>query len=179
MYNYNTFYSRQQVECLKCFRKPCFSLSLFVRYLFNRWTSLEARILVIILTFHLNYYNWVSYETFLFPFASRKLIQGSWYFEKLNARPLTSWHEIITPDFTTKLKRDKKCNNYPILSIFTPTLRVCTTVGSSGLRWRHNKIFWHRWVPIFYTYWTPLKTKDCDRPTRTPLVSCDSDAFKP
>ena len=25
----------------------------------------------------------------------------------------------------------------------------------------------------------PLKTKDCDRPTRTPLVSCDSDAFKP
>ena len=24
-----------------------------------------------------------------------------------------------------------------------------------------------------------LKTKDCNRPTRTPLVSCDSDAFKP
>ena len=23
-----------------------------------------------------------------------------------------SWHEIITPDFTIKLKRDKHCNNY-------------------------------------------------------------------
>ena len=23
----------------------------------------------------------------------------------------------------------------------------------------------------------PVKTKDCDRPARTPLVSCDSDAF--
>ena len=29
------------------------------------------------------------------------------------------------------------------------------------------------------TVWkiSPVKTKDCDRPARTPLVSCDSDAF--
>ena len=30
-----------------------------------------------------------------------------------------------------------------------------------------------------WQYSLQVKTKDCDRPTRTPLVSCDSDAFKP
>ena len=35
-----------------------------------------------------------------------------------------SWHEKITPDFTTKLKRDKNYNNYAILSIFNSTPRV-------------------------------------------------------
>ena len=53
MYKYNTFYSRQEVECLKCFRKPCFSLCFFVRFFFNRRTSLEARLSVYILTFYL------------------------------------------------------------------------------------------------------------------------------
>ena len=67
-----------------------------------------------------------------------------------------SWREIITPDFTTKLKRDKNCNSYPILSIFTLTPRFCTTVGSSGVRWRHNYVFWDRYVPSFYTYRAPL-----------------------
>ena len=36
-----------------------------------------------------------------------------------------------------------------------------------------------RFTPGGWQEVRPLKTKDCDRPTRTPLVSCDSDAFKP
>ena len=32
-------------------------------------------------------------------------------------------------------------------------------------------------VIILYENYSAVKTKDCDRPARTPLVSCDSDAF--
>ena len=61
MYNYNTFYSREQVVRMsEMFPKTLFSFFL------NRWTSLEAA------TTTGSYYNWVSYKTFLFPFATRK-----------------------------------------------------------------------------------------------------------
>ena len=42
------------------------SENLVFLFFLNRWTSLEAA------TTTGSYYNWVSYKTFLFPFATRK-----------------------------------------------------------------------------------------------------------
>ena len=79
MYNFNTFYSRQLVES-EMFPK---TLSFFVFvgwffcfcFFFNRWTSLEARLSVITLTFYVQLLQLgILYKTFLFPFAIRKLI---------------------------------------------------------------------------------------------------------
>ena len=64
----------------KMFPKTFFFFEFVCSFFSNRWTSLEARLSVIILSFHRKYYNWISYETFLFPFATRKLIQASAYF---------------------------------------------------------------------------------------------------
>ena len=80
MYNYNTLFKTAS-RMSEMFPKTLFFFEFVCSfYFFNRWTSLEARLSVIILTFHRNYYNWVSYETLLFPFATRKLIQASAYF---------------------------------------------------------------------------------------------------
>ena len=71
MYNYNTFYSREQVVRMsEMFPKTLFSFFL------NRRTSLEAA------TTTGSYYNWVSYKTFLFPFATRKFNLSSCIFLK-------------------------------------------------------------------------------------------------
>ena len=61
----------------KMFRKTLFSVLFVCWFFLNRWTSLEARLSVNKLSLLLtgsNYNYWVSYKTFVFPFAIRKLI---------------------------------------------------------------------------------------------------------